>query len=154
MSRIAVLGVGNPLMRDDGIGVRVAEMIRDRLEAKNIKVILGETDVSYCLDCICADDFLVLLDAIHAGGLPGSVWLLPMEQAVSCRQKPYAAHDMSLVDAIAEEYPKSRGVLIGIEPEDVGIGLELSACLQDQFSRICADVEALLQKIMEDEADA
>jgi hydrogenase maturation protease len=137
-------------MMDDGIGLRVAGELRDRLTAENTEVMIGETDVAWCIDRIRTDDFLVLLDAMCMGEAPGSVRLLPMDKAVSGRLKPYAMHELNIMDAIAAEYPEIKGVLIGIEPAEVGIGLELSECLQSGFDRICANVWILLQKVLED----
>jgi hydrogenase maturation protease len=154
MSKTVVLGVGNLLMQDEAIGVRVAGELWDRLAAENVEFVIGETDVAYCLGCLCPDNFLVLLDAAQLGGAPGSVRILPIQDAVSCQIKPSAMHELNIVDAIAAEYPAIKGVLIGIEPEVVDVGLAMSECLQSQFSLICEEVEKLLRKILEENKDA
>ncbi len=144
---MVVLGIGNPLMRDDGIGVQVAGALRDRLADKHVKVVIGETDVAYCLDCICAADFVAVLDAARMGAEPGSVGLLPLQKADSGCKKPFAMHDINVLDAMAAEYPAIKGCLIGIEPADAGLGLDLSAPLQNRFEWICAEAERLIVSI-------
>ncbi|MEI6100442.1 MAG: hydrogenase maturation protease [Eubacteriales bacterium] len=148
MNRIIVLGVGNPIMKDDGIGLRVAQAIQPGMSGRNIEVVIGETDVSYCLDCICADDFLLVLDAMFMGETPGNVRAIPLGKAISGHARPYTVHDMNVVDALWAAFPDMRGYLIGIEPAVVGIGFDLSNCLKKRFDRICADVDSLIQKIL------
>lgn len=154
MNRTVVLGVGNPIMKDDGIGLRVAQAIQPGMAGRNIEVVLGETDVSYCLDCICADDFLVVLDAMYMGEEPGAVRAIPLARAISGRALPQTVHEMNVLDAITAAFPAMRGYLIGIEPAVVGIGFDLSNCIKKRFDRICADVDMLIQKILEEEKDA
>ena len=154
MKRLVVLGIGNPIMKDDGIAIRVAQHIKPRIADKNVEVVIGETDVSYCMDSLSDEDLLVVLDAMYIGEEPGRVRLIPLDKAVSCQIKPYSAHDLNILDAIAAEFPGIKGYLIGIEPAVVGIGFELSNYLRIRFDRICSDVEKLLQMIMEEEKNA
>lgn len=154
MKRLVVMGIGNPILKDDGIALEVARQIKPRITDNNVEVVIGETDVLFCVDSLCEEDFLVVMDAMYTGEEPGRVKLIPLDQAVSRRKKPYSAHDVSVVDAIAAEFPNIRGYLIGIEPAVVGIGFELSNCLKIRLDRICSDVERMLRKIMEEEKDA
>ena len=63
---IKVFGIGNILLCDDGIGVRVAENLKEEIEAlgDDIEVIIGKTDVLYCINKIEEDDnrFNILYD--------------------------------------------------------------------------------------------
>ncbi len=154
MKRLVVMGIGNPILKDDGIALEVARQIKPRITDKNVEVVIGETDVFFCMERLRDADFLIVMDAMFTGEEPGRVKLIPLDQAVNCRKKPYSAHDVSVVDAIAAEFPNIRGYMIGIEPAVVGIGFELSNCLKIRLDRICSDVEKMLRKIMEEEKDA
>ena len=154
MKRLVVMAIGNPIMKDDGIAIRVARHIKPKIIDKNVEVVIGETDVSFCLDSLSEEDFLVVMDAMYIGEEPGRVRLISLDKAAVYRRKPYFAHDMNVIDAIAAEFPGIRGYMIGIEPAVVGVGFELSNCLKIRFEGICSDVERMLAQIMEEEKDA
>lgn len=152
--RFVVMGIGNPIMRDDGIAISVARQLKPKMENRDIEVVIGETDVSFCMDSLKEQDFLVLMDAMYAGEEPGRVHKIPLHEAAAYRRRPSFAHDASVVDAIAAEFPDIRGVMIGIEPAVVGVGFELSNFLKIKFERICRDVEKMIYEITEEEMDA
>ena len=62
---IKVFGIGNILLGDDGIGVRVVEKIKEEIKniSEDIDVIIGETDYLYCLNQIDEDDTIVIIDS-------------------------------------------------------------------------------------------
>jgi hydrogenase maturation protease len=152
--RFVVMGIGNPIMRDDGIALSVARHLKPKMENRDMEVVIGETDVSYCVDSLKEQDFLVVMDAMYTGEEPGRVHRIPLREAAACRRRPFFAHDASVLDAIAAEFPDIRGVIIGIEPAVVGIGFELSNSLKIKFERICGDVERMINEIAEEEKDA
>ena len=66
-----IFGVGNILLCDDGIGVKVAEELKEVIERDyNAKVIIGECDYLYCLENIRRDDFVVIIDIAYFGKEP------------------------------------------------------------------------------------
>ena len=73
-----VIGIGSLIMTDDGIGTRIAEALKNRLQEQDIDVLVGETDYQYCFDEIRADDFLVILDAVMPGKDPGQYYDNPI----------------------------------------------------------------------------
>ena len=63
---VKVFGIGNILLKDDGIGVRLARNIKRRVDKDNIneiEVFIGETDYLYCLENINDDEFIIILDS-------------------------------------------------------------------------------------------
>jgi hydrogenase maturation protease len=137
---VLVIGIGSLLMTDDGIGTRVAEALRNRLQDQGITVLAGETDYRYCFEEICTDDFLVILDAVIPDKEPGSMTLTPLRTATNNRAKLQTQHDFSLFDAIALHYPDIKGTLIGIEAAVIDFGFELSKPLEACFGKICEKV--------------
>jgi hydrogenase maturation protease len=135
-----VIGIGSLIMTDDGIGVRVADIIKDKLRAYDIEVILGETDVQYCLNEIRSDDFLVVIDSMMQGKEPGSLEIFPLQDVEKSIGKLHSQHDLSLMDAVTLNFPGIRGCLIGIEAEEIGFGIELSDALRERLERICENV--------------
>lgn len=137
MKRMLVIGIGSLIMKDDGIGTRVAAAIWGRLMERDIAVLIGETDVQYCLDEIRPDDFLVIIDAVLQEREPGSIEIISLLDAVRCHGRLHSQHDFSLIDAVSLNLPDIRGYLIGIEAVEIGFGVDLSDALEERFDRIC-----------------
>jgi len=137
MSRTLVVGIGSLIMMDDGIGPRVAGAIKDRLQEHGIISVIGETDVQYCLNKIKKDDFLIIIDAMMLDKEPGSIDIIPLQDAAKKHCSLHSQHDFSLVDAVSRDYSDIQGYLIGIEASEIGFGLGLSEPLRQGFDCIC-----------------
>lgn len=135
---IKVFGVGNILLSDDGIGVKVTEYIKDKLELNNnVEVIIGETDFMYCLDFIKNDDFVIIVDGTYFDLKPGYVSKLPFEECDKLIVENMDAHSDSLLKVLRREYREVKGYLIGVEIEKLDYSLDLSPKLNKQFNSIC-----------------
>lgn len=147
MSRTLVIGIGSLVMMDDGIGTRVADAIKDRLQGYGIITVIGETDAQYCLDEIKKDDFLVIIDAMMQGKEPGSLNIIQLHDAAIKHSNLHFQHDFSLIDAVLHDYPDIQGYLIGIEASEIGFGVELSEPLRQGFDCICKYVFNMVVKM-------
>lgn len=150
MNQLLVIGIGNIIMKDDGIGVRVVEAIQTQLRELNIQFVLGETDVQYCLDEIQQDDFLLIIDAMAEGEEPGSIEIMELDEAIQKRRKLRTQHEFSLLDLISLHYPKANGYFAGIKAAEIDFGFDLSEALQQRFDSICSDVLKAIDTIKEE----
>ncbi|GAB4165622.1 MAG: HyaD/HybD family hydrogenase maturation endopeptidase [Rhodocyclaceae bacterium] len=132
--RVVILGIGNILLRDEGVGVRAAERLREEYVApQGVEVIDGGTCGMELLDPLCGADLLLVLDAVKAGRAPGTmVCLTGAEVPVFFRAK-LSPHQVSICDVLASlEFagdPPKDLVLVGVEPESLALGTELSAAI-------------------------
>lgn len=149
MNRMLVIGIGSLIMTDDGIGARVAGTIQGMLQEQGITVLIGETDVQYCLDAIKPDDFLVIIDAMMQGTEPGSIEIIPLQDVMKSHGKLYSQHDCSLLEAVSMNYTEIRGNLIGIEVADIKFGFNLSDVLELRLNNICEKVFNRIVKMKE-----
>ena len=119
-----VLGIGNSVLCDDGVGIRVAEEVGKRLSDPAITVAEACHGGLFLLDAFVGYDHVVLIDAIQTdGGTPGQVYELQPQQF------PYARHLSSphqMDFATALELGKTLGLsvpsiidIIAVEAEDV-----------------------------------
>ena len=150
---IKVFGIGNLLLSDDGIGVKVVEELKNKITTinDNIEVFVGETDYLYCLDNICEEDFIIIVDGTYFETHLGKVTVLSFEECDEFIQYSSNSHDENLLKILRLETPQIKGALIGIEIGRIGYSLELSPELQDKFTTICtyvlAEVRNLSSKI-------
>ena len=80
-SKIAVVGVGNILMRDDGLGVHlVKEMVKYSLLPKSVRCIDGGTTSFEALYACGNCNHIIVVDAVKAGGKPGTIYKMNIEK--------------------------------------------------------------------------
>ncbi len=98
MKPLLVLGLGNPLMGDDGAGARVAEMLaRDSTVTDRAEVLTAGTDVLRSMERIDGREHVILVDAVECGGGPGRISVLE-EPLFEERQEQ--AHCLSAAQAV------------------------------------------------------
>jgi len=139
-----VLGIGNILLKDEGIGCHVVHALESRLVGilPDVKILDGGTCPDI-LELVGNTDELVIIDAVNGGGPPGQIYRFHLED-ISLEQKPFLSlHDMGLVDNLMLAHLRHpdeiriRGiVIIGVEPGDISWGLELSLELQGKMPQI------------------
>ncbi len=120
-----VLGLGNPLLRDDGIGLHVARELEKQF-ADDPAVEVGEDYWGglRLMERMIGYDRVIIIDAILTGGEPGTIHLLTPDDIPT--QRSASVHDVNLPTAL--EFGRHAGAslptasditLIGIEAGDV-----------------------------------
>ncbi|MFC3769540.1 hydrogenase maturation protease [Paenibacillus sp. GCM10012303] len=147
MRDILVLGIGNRLMADDGIGVFLVEALQQRQQLEpesNIRFVVGESDIDYCLSEIEGAGLLLLVDAVKSGKTPGELAVYHLEK-YGAHDPGISAHDLHLFQMIPHMYPGLQAEVIGIEAERIEFGLELSEALQERFGELLQAIFELIK---------
>lgn len=149
-----IFGIGNILLGDDGVGVRVVEKIKEEIKniSEDIDVIIGETDYLYCLNQIENDDTIVIIDSTYLDIKPGYVSYFDLKDCNRFIKYFNSQHESNLVKSILIENLNVKGYLIGIEIGKVDFSLELSKTIKDNFYNICLDVLKYIKEIYKDYA--
>ena len=117
--RILVLGVGNILFTDEGIGVRCIErMQQDFAFSDNVTLMDGGTMGTKLMGPILESDYLIVCDAVLCGDAPGSVYRLMGEDLRKSLAFRDSMHQTDLVDTLG------MCELVGNRPEAIVIGME------------------------------
>lgn len=132
-----VIGIGNRIMMDDAIGIRVLEELEEDLKALNFECIIGETDIEFTLNAINNGDFIIIIDSSYFGNKPGTVFSMELNQLRRFNEKGYSLHQLSLVKILNNfKHLNITGKLITIEAGKIDFGLELSEELSIQLEII------------------
>jgi hydrogenase maturation protease len=149
--RILVLGVGNVLYTDEGIGVRLAEQLQSEYEfSDNVTVMDGGTLGTRLMGPIMESDYLIVCDAVLGDGPPGSIYRLTGDDLRQSLAFKNSMHDTDLVDTLIYcELAGNRpdAVIIGMEPEDYQtMATDLSAAadanLPQMLTHVLAEIES------------
>jgi hydrogenase maturation protease len=99
MTKIKILGIGNPILQDDGVGIHVVDRLRQQLNDVNIVLDVAYTGGLNLLDCIRGFDKIILIDAIkQADSRVGEVKRFPLKQAQALHSSN--PHDVSFSEAL------------------------------------------------------
>ena len=146
--RIAVLGVGNLLLKDEGIGVHLVEKLVDVIDDTNIKIIDAGTYPDFLSLVEDNLDKLIIVDAVKNGDTPGTIYRFDFDMVDLQGAPPFSLHDIGVVDslrtmALFNKQPKST-VVIGIEPKMIDFGLELSPEVEEKLPKM---IDLVVQEI-------
>ena len=125
-----VLGVGNILLRDEGVGVRVVEAMRSLELPADVELFDGGTSGLDLLDIVADRRKVVVIDAVQADNEPGSLVRLGLDDFTPETESVVSLHQVGLLETLL--MAKHLGcapdqvVIYGIEPKDMGFGLALS----------------------------
>ncbi|CAK0771136.1 Hydrogenase 2 maturation protease [uncultured Gammaproteobacteria bacterium] len=149
---VLVLGLGNILLRDEGLGVRVVEALEQRYRVPSgVTVLDGGTSGMDLLDSIAGTGDLIVVDAIRAGRAPGELVRLTGEQVPVFFRQRLSPHQLGLSDLLAtlalQDQSPASVTILGCEPLDLALGLELSptvaARIDDLVAAVVAEVASL-----------
>jgi hydrogenase maturation protease len=152
--KVVVLGVGNLLMSDEGLGVRcVLELERAGGLPAGVRVVEGGTSTHELLEDLEDLDVLVIVDAVAAGQKPGAVLRFEGSQVPAAFSNTFSPHQHGINDLLASlaflgRAPR-RVILLGVQPERLALGMELSstveAVMPELKRRVHAEVEAVVR---------
>jgi hydrogenase maturation protease len=152
--RIVVLGLGNTLLGDEGLGVRALHALRERVgdTYPEIEWVDGGTSGLEALACIEGRSHLLLLDAVQTGAAPGTLIRLTSDEIPATIALKLSMHEVVLADALALSalrgtLPGTR-VLLGIVPEVIDWGEDLSTAVGDAMGALIAASERELRTWM------
>lgn len=139
-----VIGVGNILLTDEGVGVHLVNELRKRDVIPGVDFVDGGVAGGALLDLIEDQERVVLLDAVAAPFPPGTILKLLPDDLQRSRDIRYSLHDLNLTDTL--DLMRLRGTLpeiliLGVVPADIETyRIGLSGLLADKFETILAKV--------------
>jgi len=140
-NRIAVVGVGNELMKDEGVGVHAVRVLDEKLYGLRSDVRCIEAGTSPDWDqLIDGEERLIIIDALKGGGEPGTTYIFTAEQVTSGTELVSSLHHLGVLEglkisALAGNM-RTDVTFIGVEPAVISIGLELSQEVRQRMPEI------------------
>lgn len=149
MTPILILGIGNTLLRDDGVGVQALASLRREPLPGTVELLDGGTFGADILDDIAGRQKVIVLDAIDAGCAPGTIVRLAGADLLRER-KSLSLHEFGLVETLnmADQLDcaPQEVILFGVQPKEICLNLELSpavaAAMPELIKRVLQEVAA------------
>ncbi len=153
MSKGAIIGVGNVLQQDDGIGVMLINYLEANFEYENsVSLVDGGTCGSALASDLVNVDWTVVLDAVDVKGNPGDIRVYSEEQFINSssavKMTPHQINFLDLIQQLRLEGTGPQKVsLIGVIPKSTDTGTDIS---EEVIGAIPKMVEALLNILDEE----
>ena len=137
-----VLGLGNLLLADEGVGVHAAHALLETGCPGDTTVLDIGTSILEALPDLEIADRVIIIDAVKADGVPGSVYRMPYEEFV----KPEViasmhGFDLSRVLALTRRTTAPEVIVIGVEPAAIEWSLELSPAVRAALPFVLSAVQ-------------
>jgi hydrogenase maturation protease len=150
--RITILGVGNILLRDEGVGVRVVEYLDAHYSfAENVQIVDGGVLGVRLMGAIGNTDVLIVVDAVRNQGAPGTLYHLTDDQVPRRVLAKQSMHQLDLPEVLAlctviDKDPQV--IVVGVEPEDMTtMGFALTPTVAARVGDLAAMVLAELDRL-------
>jgi hydrogenase maturation protease len=147
---IIVLGIGNTLMQDDGIGVWAVRGLAERYEIPtHVQLIEGGIAGLRLLPYFSGVGHLLIIDAVRGSGPPGTVYHLDPSDLPKGRRPFMSAHEVGILETLSAaellgSCPQTR--ILGVQPNETdSVGLELTPPLQKALPRVMAAAAEMLR---------
>lgn len=146
---ITLLGVGNILLTDEGLGVHVVNELRDAYTfTPEINIIDGGTMGMELLTYMRGMKKLLLVDAVNGGEKPGTVYEFPHKELEKYFTDHISVHEVGMQDILRirhiQEEPLEDAVVIGVEPASLDVGFEPS----EPVAAVLPDVKERVLKVL------
>jgi hydrogenase maturation protease len=134
-SNVLLIGLGNILLRDEGVGVHVIHVLKERYHFNPfIEIIDGGTLGLDLLPLLEERDKILFIDAIDFGKEPGHLGEIQGEEISSAFQTKLCVHHIGLPDLLLAakwmDMDPTKICLIGIQPESMDMGLEMTELIK------------------------
>jgi hydrogenase maturation protease len=140
-SQVAIVGVGNMLLSDEGVGIHVVRALKEISLPSHVKIFEFGTRGLEILEAVEGFRKMVVVDAVRSGAPPGSIkrWRLG-ELIDASAPRMTSLHEMDLLTILkigrATARLPNEVVIVGIEPKVLSAGLELSPELKAKFREL------------------
>lgn len=139
MKKYAVIGIGNILRKDDGVGVHVIKELEKQLDNSFVELVDGGTSTLDMLGYFLDYDKVVVIDCLRAGYEPGTIYKIKTEEIKDYNKENLSIHDVQILDVvkIANMFGKHPQVMIfGVEPKEISFDLEISDTIKNKIPEV------------------
>jgi hydrogenase maturation protease len=150
---ILVLGVGNPLMGDDGIGIELVQRLKEKIDHRLVHFEDGGTQGMSLLPLIEDADSVIILDAVKTGRKPGSIVLKSKDELPGYFDRAVSPHQIGMKEILGAAQlcgtmPKSLH-LLGVEAEQISFCSGMSNAVRLAIPLALERAEQLIRKEIE-----
>ena len=139
-----IIGIGNILLQDDGVGVHVIKQLENEKLPSTIELVDGGTSTLDTLGFFLDFRKVIVVDCLRAGLKPGTIYKIKPEDIKNYQKENLSIHDVQILDVarmanMMNKYPEV--VIFGIEPEKIALDLEMTEIMVSKIPEIISNIK-------------
>lgn len=145
--KVVIIGIGNILLRDEGVGVHAAWALMGRQLPDQVEVIDGGTDAMDLLPAIQEAGRVIVIDALTGGKEPGAIYRVTPADLLCATDYPLSLHQTSFLEVLGMARQlgnEPEVVIIGVEPKEMTWGLTLTPEVAQSLPQV---IDAVLAEL-------
>jgi hydrogenase maturation protease len=147
--KIIILGIGNLLLKDEGVGIHLIQLLEKESLPPGVELVDGGTSTLDILPLLKEAEKIIVVDAMQARGEPGSIYRCRPRDLIPAEDGPRSLHHIDFLQALKMasllgDDLESRTVIFGVEPQEIGWEIGLTPAVQAKMP--------FLQKMVIEEA--
>ena len=148
MKDTVIIGIGNILLQDDGVGVHVIKQLENEKLPSTIELVDGGTSTLDTLGFFLDYKKVIVVDCLRAGLKPGTIYKIKPEDIKNYQKENLSIHDVQILDVVQmanmmNKYPEV--VIFGIEPEKISLDLEMTEIMVSKIPEIIRNIKKELE---------
>lgn len=150
-SSILVLGIGNRIMGDDGLGLAAIEKLSELYAIpETVDVVDGGTMGLYLIDRLCGYGKVLILDSVVVDEPPGTVIIARGDEVHTTFKTRLSPHQQGINDLIAALVLMDRKpgeiVIVGMVPRSISLTLDLSDPVSENLAKMAETAAEVLRE--------
>lgn len=139
---ILIVGVGNRLLSDEGVGLHAVDGLSQIPMPPCVRIIDCGCDLSSFISYVNEPQKIIVIDAIRAGGKPGRVYRFDYAELATTQSQMRSAHQLKtleILELLKHVYPdlcNCQITLIGVEPQTIELSTDLSKEVRDSLADV------------------
>lgn len=139
-----IIGIGNILLQDDGVGVHVIKQLENEKLPTTIELVDGGTSTLDTLGFFLDYKKVIVVDCLRAGLIPGTIYKIKPDDIKNYKKENLSIHDVQILDVVKmanmmNKYPEV--VIFGIEPEKIAVDLEMTLTMVSKIPEIVSNIK-------------
>ena len=139
-----ILGIGNILLQDDGVGVHVIKQLENEKLPSTIELVDGGTSTLDTLGFFLDYKKVIVVDCLRAGLEPGTIYKIKPDDIKNYKKENLSIHDVQILDVVKmanmlDKYPEV--IIFGIEPEKIAVDLEMTQTMVSKIPEIVSNIK-------------
>lgn len=136
---MVILGIGNVLQKDDGLGVYAASYLKENYSfSEEVEIINGGVEGINLFSVLEQNNNVLILDSIELEDEPGSIYLIPSSELSGHGLNSGGAHEIGVIQCLdmleLQGKPQPKATILGIVPQHVTFDMALSQTITNAFN--------------------
>jgi len=147
--KVTILGIGNLLLKDDGLGIHALELLKERYEfPQGVELVDGGVLGLGLMGVLTEAEYVIVLDSIKNGGRPGQIYRIQDPDVITRMREKNSLHEIDFLETLSACEllgKRPRCVILGIEPKEIyQVDIQLS---QEVFESMEDLIQLVIQEL-------